>query len=104
MAIYDLTSENFEQETAAAKLAVVDFWAAWCGPCKMQSPIIDELSEEMTDVKFCKVNVDEQGALSGQYKIRSIPTIVFFKDGKPVEQSVGLRGKEELRAIIERYK
>ena len=103
LATYDLTPRIW-QETAAENLAVVNFWAAWCGHCKMQCPIIDGLAEEMTDVKFCKVNVDEQGALSGQYKIRSIPTIVFFKDGKPVEQSVGMREKKELRAIIEMYK
>ncbi len=104
MATINLTSDNFEQEIAAAKLAVVDFWASWCGPCKMQSPIIEELSEEVSDVRFCKVNVDEQGALSGQYKIRSIPTIIFFKDGKQVELSVGLKGKDELLAIIGRYR
>ena len=99
----DLTSATFAAETAAG-VTVVDFWAAWCGPCRMLSPIVEELAGEMTDVKFAKVNVDEEPALANAFRVNAIPTLVLMKDGKAVGQSVGLRGKPELKAMIEAAK
>lgn len=94
-----LTSENFQEETAAG-LTVVDFWASWCGPCRMLSPIVEELAAETPDVKFGKVNVDEQPMLAMRFRVDAIPTLVFIRDGKPVNQSVGLVQKEQLQAMI----
>ena len=94
-----LTSENFSAETAAG-LTVVDFWASWCGPCRMLSPIVEELAAELPDVKFGKVNVDEQPRLAMQFRVDAIPTLVFMRDGKAVNQSVGLVPKENLQAMI----
>ena len=98
----NLTMDNFETEVLKEKkLTVVDFWATWCGPCMMLKPLIESLSEEMTNVKFCKVNVDEEQELSMQFRIESIPTLLFVKDGKIVHKLVGFRSKEELRREIE---
>ena len=94
-----LTSENFAEETASG-LTVVDFWASWCGPCRMLSPIVEELAAELPDVKFGKVNVDEQPMLAMQFRVDAIPTLVFIRDGKAVNQSVGLVPKENLQAMI----
>ena len=98
MAIVELTKENFEQEVLAAKIPVViDFWATWCGPCKMQSPILDEVAAEMGDkIKVCKVNVDEQPGLAMEYRIASIPTLVFMKFGMFQERMIGLQDKETI--------
>lgn len=97
----DLTSANFAAETAQG-VTVVDFWASWCGPCRMLSPIVEELAGEMTGVKFVKVNVDEEPALANQFRVDAIPTLVMLKDGKLADQTVGLQGKAELRAKIEK--
>ena len=97
----DLTSANFAAETAQG-VTVVDFWASWCGPCRMLSPIVEELAGEMTGVKFAKVNVDEEPALANAFRVDAIPTLVMLKDGKFADQTVGLQGKEELRTAIER--
>lgn len=94
-----LTKDNFEAETASG-LTVVDFWASWCGPCKMQAPILDELANELTDVKFAKVNVDEQQELAVRYRVDAIPTLCFIRDGKLVNQAVGLTQKDRLKAMI----
>ena len=102
MAVMHVTNENFEQEVLnSEKTVLVDFWAAWCGPCRMISPIIEELDEELTDVKFCKVNVDEQSELAVKYQVMSIPTLLVFKNGTVVEQSVGAKSKA---AILEMLK
>ena len=84
MSITTLTNDNFDQEVlAGSKTILIDFWAAWCGPCKMLSPIIDQIADEADDsVKICKVNVDEQSELAAQFQVRSIPTLVVIKDGK----------------------
>ena len=92
MAVVELTKENFEQEVLACKVPVlIDLWASWCGPCMMQSPIVDEVAEELQDkVKVCKVNVDEQASLAMNYQIINIPTLVFMKDGIFQNKMVGL--------------
>ena len=95
--ITELTKSNFEQEIMLEqKPILIDFWASWCGPCKMVSPIIDEISEEYDgEIKVCKVNVDEEGILASEFAIVSIPTILLVKDGKIVERLVGVRSKDD---------
>ena len=97
----ELTTATFENETASG-VTVVDFWASWCGPCRMLSPIVEELAGEMSDVRFAKVNVDEEPVLANAFKVSAIPTLIFMKDGQAVGQTVGVRGKEDLRAVIEK--
>lgn len=83
-------------------LVLVDFWAEWCGPCKMIAPIIDQLSNEVLDVKVCKINVDENPATAFKYQISGIPTMLFFKGGKPVDQVIGFTSKDRLQTVIDR--
>ena len=99
----ELTAATFADETASG-VTVVDFWASWCGPCRMLSPIGEELAGEMSDVRFAKVNVDEEPALANAFKVNAIPTLVFMKNGQAVGQTVGLQAKEDLRAVIEKVK
>ena len=98
MAIVELTKDNFEQEVLASKIPVViDFWATWCGPCKMQSPVLDKVAAEMGDkIKVCKVNVDEQPGIAMEYRIASIPTLVFMKYGMFQERMIGLQNEEAI--------
>ena len=94
MAVVTITKENFEQEVLqSAKPVLLDFWASWCGPCRMLSPVVDEVAEERTDVKVGKVNVDEQPELAGEFGVMSIPTLLVFEQGKLVRQAVGARPK-----------
>ena len=94
MAVVPITKENFAQEVLQSeKPVLLDFWASWCGPCRMLSPIVDEVAEERTDVKVGKVNVDEQPELAGEFSVMSIPTLLVFEQGKLVRQAVGARPK-----------
>ena len=94
MAVVTITKENFEQGVLqSTKPVLLDFWASWCGPCRMLSPIVDEVAEERTDVKVGKVNVDEQPELAGEFGVMSIPTLLVFEQGKLVRQAVGARPK-----------
>ncbi len=95
MAVLTITKDNFENEVLKSDVPVlVDFWASWCGPCRMMSPIVDQIAEEVTDCKVGKINVDEEGELAQQFGIMSIPTLLVFRDGKVANQSVGVRDKE----------
>ena len=97
-----LTQENFKAEVIEAKGTVlVDFWAAWCGPCQMLSPVVDEVAEALTDVKVGKVNIDEQPDLAAQFDVMSIPTLMVFKDGQEVEQSVGVIPKDSILKMVQ---
>lgn len=102
MSEVNLNLNNFNEEiTNTDKLVLVDFYANWCGPCKMLSPIISEIANEYSNsVKVCKVNVDENQDLAQKYNIMSIPTLIFLKDGKVLKSSVGFRTKSELYSVI----
>ena len=101
MAVITITKENFEQEVLRSdKPVLLDFWASWCGPCRMLSPIVDEVAEERTDVKVGKVNVDQQPELAGEFGVRSIPTLLEFENGKLVRQAVGARPKAAVLDLL----
>ena len=101
MAAIVITKENFDREVLKAEGTVlIDFWATWCGPCRMLSPIVDEVASEHPDVKVGKINVDEQPELAQQFGIMSIPTLLVFKNGKKVQESVGLIPKEKVESLI----
>lgn len=102
MAELKITGENFQKEVAeSSKPVLLDFWASWCGPCKMQSPVFEDAAEKLKDrAVFGKVNVDEQPGLAQQYGVMSIPTIILFQNGQAVQKEVGFHSLEELEAMI----
>lgn len=101
MAAIVITKENFDSEVLKAEGTVlIDFWATWCGPCRMLSPIVDEVASEHPDVKVGKINVDEQPELAQQFGIMSIPTLLVFKNGEKVQESVGLIPKEKVEVLL----
>ena len=101
MMVNVITKENFTAEVMHIdKPVLIDFWASWCGPCRMLSPIIDRIAEERADIKVCKVNVDEQPELAQQFGVMSIPTVVAIRGGKIIGQSVGVRPKEAILAML----
>lgn len=101
MAALHVTIENFDAEVLQSdKPVLVDFWAGWCGPCKMLMPVIEELAEELSDVKVCKVDVDDQPALAARFNVMSIPTLVVIKDGKTVNSSIGVQSKAAILKML----
>lgn len=101
MSVMHLNKNNFQSEAVSSdKTVLMDFWASWCGPCRMVSPIIDEIAEERSDIKVCKVNVDEEPELASAFQVMSIPTLVVMKDGKVVNQAVGARSKKQILDML----
>lgn len=101
MLVKDMNKENFQEEVIhSEKPVLVDFWASWCGPCRMVSPIVDEIAQERPDIKVVKVNVDQEQDLALQYGVMSIPTLVVMKDGKVVNQAVGVRPKDQILDLL----
>ena len=101
MAVVNLNKDNFSKEVLENKgITVIDFWASWCMPCKMLSPIVDEVAEEMQDVTVGKVNIDEQQELARQFGIMSIPTLVVLQDGKEVKRSAGFITKQAMKDML----
>lgn len=103
MAIVNTSDASFSEDTGSG-LVLADFWAPWCGPCKMIGPILEELADEMNDkVKIVKLNVDDNQETAGKFGVMSIPTLLFFKDGEVVDQVVGFQPKEALEARINQH-
>lgn len=102
MSVLTIDSNNFEAEVLNSELPVlVDFWATWCGPCRMMSPVVDEIAQEKAgQLKVGKINVDDQPGLASQFGVMSIPTLILFKNGKAVQQSVGLKPKGDILAML----
>lgn len=102
MAIIKITQDNFESVVLKAeKPVLVDFWASWCGPCRMLAPIVDEIASETDDIIVGKINVDEEAGLAIDYGIMSIPTLLVFKDGKVVNKSLGVISKEKILSLLQ---
>lgn len=101
MAVINLTKDNFNKEVLNSdKPVLIDFFAGWCGPCRMLSPVVDEIANEREDIKVCKVNVDEESELAGLFQISSIPTLAVIKDGNVVGGVVGVRSKREILKML----
>ena len=101
MSVINITNESFENEVLRAdKPVLLDFWASWCGPCRMVSPIVDEIAEERSDIVVGKINVDEQPALASRFGIMSIPTLVVMKDGKVANHAVGACSKAQILELL----
>lgn len=101
MSVINVNKNNFKEEVMnSSKPVLLDFWATWCGPCRMVSPIVDEIASERPDIKVCKINIDEQQELASAFSIMSIPTLVVMKEGKIVEQALGARPKEMILQML----
>ena len=102
MSVVTVKKSTFESEVLKCeKPVIVDFWASWCGPCRMLSPIVDEVAEETEAIKFCKINVDEEPDLATQFKVMTIPTLIVFKNGQEVKRNVGVISKEEILKLAD---
>lgn len=101
MSALKITKSNFKEEVLNSdKPVLIDFWASWCGPCRMVGPIIDEIAKENSDIKVCKVNVDEEPELASEFHIMSIPTLVVMKDGQVMRQSMGAKPKAQILDLL----
>lgn len=101
MSVIHIDEKSFPQEVLKSeKPVLLDFWASWCGPCRMLSPILEEVAEERPDVKVCKINIDEQPDLATRFQVFSIPTLVVMKDGKIMNQSVGVQPKARILSML----
>ncbi|MBE7002360.1 MAG: thioredoxin [Ruminococcaceae bacterium] len=101
MNVLHITKETFENEVLKSdKTVLLDFWASWCGPCRMIAPFLDEIAQEREDIKVCKVDVDEEPELAARYQVVSIPTLLVIQDGKIVNQSMGAKPKEQILAML----
>ena len=101
MSVIELTNETFDSEVLEAdRLVIVDFWATWCTPCRMLTPILEELAEEHPEIKVCKLNVDEAQDIAERYGIMSLPILVFFENGEIMDESIGLISKEQLLSLL----
>ena len=101
MKVLHINKDNFHKEVLNSdKPVLLDFFASWCGPCRMVGPILDEIAEEREDIKVCKVNIDEQPELASRFRVMSIPTLVVLKDGQIMDQAVGARPKHQILAMV----
>lgn len=101
MSVINISKNNFQEEVLNSKETVlIDFWASWCGPCRMVAPTLEEIAQERPDIKICKINVDDEPELASSFQVMSIPTLVVIRDGKIVNQSVGVRPKSQILQML----
>ncbi|MDB5052632.1 MAG: thioredoxin [Bacilli bacterium] len=103
MAIVNVSDQSFKSEVESTGTVLVDFWAPWCGPCKMIAPVLEELDKELTNLKIAKLNVDDNPESASRFGVMSIPTLIVFKDGQPVDKIVGFQSKEALKTVVTRH-
>lgn len=104
MAIVNVSDQSFKGEVEGDGIVLVDFWAPWCGPCKMIAPVLEELDKEVGDaMKIAKVNVDDNPESAARFGVMSIPTLILFKDGQPVDKIVGFQSKDALKSVIAKH-